>query len=376
MAILLRDAGLGDRASILGTDISLPRLARARRARYSAWSLRGVPEEIVRRDFRRHGKQYQLRGELREAVTFRPLNLAEESYPSLASGAWEMDLVLCRNVLIYLDPEVVAGVARRLMRSLSERGWLFLGASDPPLSGMVECEVVVTGSGVAYRRKPRARRPSAEGAIPAGAPPSPVPERDRPPIPGGEARRPAAPAPVPVPVPDPEEGAPADPAEVASLYAARDYARAADRAQALLEHAPTDPELWILRVRALANQGKLAEAGRACSAALEHCRTSAELMYLHALLLSSARHVPEAIAAARRALYLDRRLVMAHVVLGDLLLRQGSREAARTALRNAERLLAGLPAEEVVPASDGESAGTLLQTVRLHLKLSGADDRY
>lgn len=361
LAILLRDAGLERGASILGTDISRERLARARRARYSKWSLRGVPEAVVRRDFRRQGNHYQLRPELREAVKYRQLNLADESFPSVASGVWGMDLILCRNVLIYLEPWAVAGVARRLMQSLSARGWLFLGASDPPLTDLVECEVVITGAGIAYRRGAPGRRAPVDRvaafrayATPVAEPaPRRVPDRDPPPV--GE-----------------EEGAPAalDPEEVGSLYARREYSRASERARVHLERAPSEPALWILLVRSLANQGNLAEAGRACSAALEHCRTNAELMHLQALLLSSAGHLAEAVAAERRALYLDRRFIMAHLSLGTLLLRSGEGEAARAALRAAERLLAASPPDAVVPASDGETAGKLLASVRRQLRLT------
>lgn len=362
LAILLKEVGLGGTATVLGTDLSHERLDRARRARYSRWSLRGVPPEVVDRYFAQRGNQYALTPEIREGVTFRQLNLADESYPSLASGVWTMDLILCRNVLIYLDRATVAGVARRLMRALSPRGWLFLGASDPPLSGLVECETVITGAGVAYRHPSRPRARAATVSEPPARPPPPepsasVPERAKPPAPREPPARVAEPPP------------PLDATEVTSLYASREYARAGERARRLLERDPGDPGLWILLVRALANQGELAEAGRACTAALEHHRTSAELMYLHALLLSAAEHYGEAVAAARRALYLDRRLVVGHLVLGSVLRSLGEDEAARAALRNAERLLASAPAEGVVPASDGETARRLLATVRLQLKL-------
>src|SRR5690606_19406526 len=51
LAILLRESGWEGRAAVLGTDISKPRLALARRGRFSEWSLRAVPGDIVRRYF-------------------------------------------------------------------------------------------------------------------------------------------------------------------------------------------------------------------------------------------------------------------------------------------------------------------------------------
>jgi chemotaxis protein methyltransferase CheR len=126
-------------------------------------------------------------------------------------------------------------------------------------------------------------------------------------------------------------------------------------------------------VRALANRGELKAAGQACAAALDSHRTSAELTYLHAVLLSEAGHPGEAAEAARRALYLDRGLVVAHMTLGGVLARLGDADGARRALRNAQRLLADMAPEQIVPASDQESAGRLAEMARLQLQLlSGA----
>ncbi|HEU4631241.1 MAG TPA: protein-glutamate O-methyltransferase CheR, partial [Gemmatimonadaceae bacterium] len=184
LAILLYEAGWRDAGRVLGTDISRPRLLAAERARYTRWSMRGVAPETVARYFIARGPHFYLRPELRAMADFRALNLATDDFPSAASGIGEMDVVLCRNVLIYLDRATVAAVARRLLASLSEEGWLFLGASDPMLGELVPCETVVTGAGLAYRRldvalpRPRVwvhREPPAPPEPPTAAAPSAAP---------------------------------------------------------------------------------------------------------------------------------------------------------------------------------------------------------
>jgi len=160
-----------------------------------------------------------------------------------------------------------------------------------------------------------------------------------------------------------------DPTEAARCYAVRDYRRAAEVATAVVRRDDGDPALWIVLVRSLANQGQLAAAGLACAAALDRHRTSAELAYLHAMLLAEAGRCSEAASAARRALYLDRRLVVAHLALGGALARLGEVEGARRALGNAERLLVSLPPDAILPASDGEPAGRLAEMTRVQLQL-------
>ena len=361
LAIVLRELGLNGAANIVGTDLSRIALARARQAVYTPWSLRGVPEDVIRSHFVAVGEKFSLVPAVREAVDFRYLNLAEDAYPSLPTGIWGMDLILCRNVLIYFDKDTVVRVARGLLESLGDDGWLLLGSSDPMIGGLVPCDVEVTAAGLAYRRA-SAMRTGGNRPGSAAVSPEPVLEHQRvpetaetAPAPGADAREPDPPM--------------EDPTEAARCYAVRDYRRAAEVATAVVRRDDGDPALWIVLVRSLANQGQLAAAGLACAAALDRHRTSAELAYLHAMLLAEAGRCSEAASAARRALYLDRRLVVAHLALGGALARLGEVEGARRALGNAERLLVSLPPDAILPASDGEPAGRLAEMTRVQLQL-------
>lgn len=359
LAILLSESGRLPKAHILGTDISRAALTRARQARYTRWSLRGVPDNVVRAHFTERGGQFLLTPAVRAAVEFGYLNLAEDVYPSLSTGVWGMDLILCRNVLIYFDRDTVAQVAQRLFDSLAEGGWLLLGASDPPLADLIPAEVVVTRAGLAYRRGIRSR---ASPVAQAPAPPA-LAETLLEPLRPVAAPIPSEPEAVTIPLAD----------EVLVRYSERDYRSAARLAERAVAHEDGDPRLWVLWVRALANQGDLSSAGRACAAGLDRHGTCAELTYLHAILLGEGGHPAEAARAARAALYLDRHLAVAHLTLGAALVKLGDTAGARRSFRNAERLLAAMPSDAVVPASDGEPPARLAEMVRLQLRLLAED---
>lgn len=328
LAIIARELGLEPQPHIIATDLSRAALARAARARYGRWSLRGVAEQVVQTHFARKGDAFHLDSAVRSAVEFGYLNLAEDAYPSLATGIWGMDLILCRNVLMYFDRETAARVARRLVESLAEDGWLVLGASDPLAGELAACEVVMTEAGLVYRRGGKDI-----------APPVPV-EQVWVPLP-------ALPPPPPPPLPRP-------PPRLEEERVERDH---------------DDVTQSIALVRSLANRGDLVDAGRECAAALERHRDSAELLYLHAVLLAEAGRHAESARAARGALYLDRELIVAHIALGSALARVGDNPGAHRALRNAERLLGGMSPDAVVPASDGEPAARLSEMVRMRLTL-------
>jgi chemotaxis protein methyltransferase CheR len=349
VAILAHQDHLVPRPHILGTDLSRAALAKARRAVYSRWSMRSTPDDLVPSYFERREGRYHLAPAIRDAVEFRYLNLVEDAYPSPATGAWAMDVILCRNVLIYHDPDSIARIAGRLVGCLSEHGWLLLGACDPQVAEVVACEVVVTEAGLAYRR------PSGRSTVAVTGPSQSSPALASDGVPD------AAPALFLPPT--------LAPTEVTEPLAQPTDSHAASHTEPALRRDGGDAGFGVTQIRALANAGRLSEAGRECAAALDLHRESAELMYLHAVLLSEGDRPIEAAAAARRALYLDGSLVVAHLTLGAAMARLQDRPAARRAFRNAERLLAAMSPDALVPASEDEPAGRLLAIARAQLEL-------
>ncbi|HEX9692550.1 MAG TPA: protein-glutamate O-methyltransferase CheR [Gemmatimonadales bacterium] len=378
LAVVADELGLGDGASIVATDLSRAALALARRACYNRWSLRGVPESVVARSFELVGNEYRLAPAVRDAVDFRYLNLAEDVYPSLASGIWSMDLILCRNVLIYFDNETAARVIRALVRCLAPHGWLLLGASDPPANRCDDVEVLLTDAGLAYRRaaagvaraavqtwapEAGAARAEPEGAA---APAGPVERNGASPRVSADMELDAMESEARAP---PDQGADALAAAADAAYRAGDYRLAATLADRIVREGGGDLPTSVLLVRAYANQGALEAAGRACAAALDRHRMSAEVLYLHGLLSAAAGRHAAAVGDLRRALYLDRHLAVVYLTLGGELLRTGDLAGARRAFTAAQRLLTGLPADAVVPASDGQRAGRLAAMARVQLEL-------
>ncbi len=359
LAIMLREQPLLHDSRVVGTEISRERLAVARAARYGRWSLRGLDPAVIDRYFARRGDRFQLDAKVRASVEFRYLNLAEDTYPASSTGIWGMDLILCRNVLIYFDRATVKHVAARLVSSLADDGWLFLGASDPPIGDLVPCEVVMTGAGLAYR-KPNVRPHRRDGwrveqaadTVVLPVSPAIAPE------PVVVARKVAEP-PVVAPPAAPSAGD-----EVERRYLARDFDEVVSLARRAREDGRSDASLWIMLVRALANLGRLAEAGTECASALDLHRGNAELLYLHAMLLAEAQRSGDAVAAVRRALYLDRGMTVAHLALATLLARAGDCPGALRSFRTVERQLSALEPGAPVPASDGEPARRLLEIAK------------
>jgi chemotaxis protein methyltransferase CheR len=114
---------------VLATDISTEMLARSRTGRYSQLEVnRGLPSAYLKY-FDKDGLDWQIRGELRQMIEFRELNLA---------GPWSAmpptDLIMLRNVLIYFDVATKRQILAKIRKVLRPGGFLLLGTAETTMN--------------------------------------------------------------------------------------------------------------------------------------------------------------------------------------------------------------------------------------------------
>ena len=129
LALLANEAlGPGRAAvTVVGSDVSRTALRLAEQARYGRRAVRLLEPRLLDAYFVRDGDEYTPGAVLRQAVTFVRHNLALAAEPP-AGGAF--DLVVCRNVLIYLEPKAVEHAVALLRAALVPGGVLLLGTAD------------------------------------------------------------------------------------------------------------------------------------------------------------------------------------------------------------------------------------------------------
>ncbi|MBV8500731.1 MAG: methyltransferase domain-containing protein [Paucibacter sp.] len=109
-------------------DISPLRLQQATAGCYGDWSMRSTPGSQRRRWFKRDTAFHLIAPELRHRVRFEQRNLCEAD-PAFW-GASRYDLVLCRNLLMYLEPPAVERALQHIAQVLAAGGYLFLGRGE------------------------------------------------------------------------------------------------------------------------------------------------------------------------------------------------------------------------------------------------------
>ena len=370
--------------TILATDINTRALQKASNGVYGSWSFRDTPGWLRPQFFDKTSSgDWAIRPEIKRQVAFSYLNLAADPYPSLATNTNAMDIIFCRNVLMYFRPDTMRRVVERLHDALRDGGYLFVAPSEASHEFFPQFERVASRGEILYRKvgaghaagdghragaRPGERRPhSVEPVIApranAGVPVAPgAPDTAR----RTPAWRPAAepaeqsrgprrsppprpPGPPRAPGPSPARLQPAvEEREAAASGAAAPLAAAARRA---------------------ANEGRLREALASCEEAIAADKLSAGYRYLYATILAELDQEDDAVKALNSTVYLDPGFVLAHFLYGNIARRRARAGEAESHFRTTLALLEELSPDCVLPESGGMTAGKLAEIVKSVIEL-------
>ncbi len=375
IAIALREA-LPDISSwsieILGIDASPAMLQKARRARYSQWSLRATPAAKRQAWFRPEGTDWNLLPEVREMVTFAEKNLLADD-----NDLWRgehYDLIFCRNVIMYLEPDAMRRVVDRIAASLVPGGWLFVGHAETLRGLSQRFHLCHTHDTFYYQKvgdpKPGVRT-TTSGTRPDSPPHAPASDHWLESIRQSTAR-------VDHLTFDTHEPQPSnnttifplithtDAAGPQSLESILDHMRherfgdALDELSKLPGDAENNLDVLLLKAVIQTNRGRFDEADALSTRLLELDDLNAGAHYLKALAREHSGDDVGANAEGETAAHLDPTFAMPHLHLGLIAARNGRAAAARDSLARALSLLTAETDTRVLLFGGGFSRDALL----------------
>ncbi len=358
---------------ILATDISPTALKRAQKGVYSDWSFREDRAKAMRpRYFTRYrpagGRpakdHYRLRDDIRQMVTFAPLNLIEDEYPAITNNTVSMDLILCRNVTIYFTEETTRWVILKLHDALMDGAWLVVGHSEPSLTIYREFQTHIFSGTVLYQKIDRTypyrdvrstRIDLSEKIKPQTAPLRPPPIQPK--------KVTSALSPPPPLPPEPDHY------EVAGVLLNKGNTEEAieELHRKIAQDSGFAPAHSMLG-RAYANLGRWDKARYWCQSALKLDTLQPEAYYVLGLIYEHEDELSQAIEMFKKAIYLDRDAPLLHFHLSMLYKKEGQISNAKKACQNTVRVLAKWPPASIVPDSGGATAKHLLDAARRILK--------
>jgi chemotaxis protein methyltransferase CheR len=344
-------------AIILASDINRNFLRKAAEGIYGEWSFRDTPGWARKRYFkRRKDGRFDLLPRIRDRVTFSYLNLAEEVYPSSANGTSGLDVIICRNVLMYFSSDGAKKMIESFHQALAPGGWLIVSPVDCPGTNFSQFTAVRHSEATLYRKTSDSGLHVKAGVFP-GSVPTVAPGAPR----VAEAKM-LAPS---------DFGEPLLPS-IDNRNAREKPAAAPDgpgprpRFGGLAENTPASidqRDTFFRAARACAGEGKLSEAIQWCEKGIAANKLDPAIHYLLATIYQEQGLGSAAMNSLADTLYLDPDFVAAHFALGTLCLSQQRHEEAQRHFKNAIALLRQLPSGQVVPESGGMTAGYLMQTI-------------
>jgi chemotaxis protein methyltransferase CheR len=349
--------------SIRAVDLNPAALAKAAQARYSSWSLRETAIDTRAKWFRENGRDVVLDETARAMVGFEQANLAEND-PAL----WRpdtYDVIFCRNVLMYFEPEQMRAAIANIARALAPGGYLFLGHAET-LRGVSDAfHLCNTHETFYYQRKDSADENSARVIPFAPRPPAATPpahadigwfddirlasERVAALVPMAPAAEPPAAA----------SDTPFDKTRTLALLRQERFAEALGQVQAETQ-THRKPDLLLLEAALLVHCGKLEAADEAASRLLLLDGASAGAHYVLALCREHVGLAERAAEHHRAAVRHDSSFAMPRLHLGLLARRAGDLRRARTEFSQAIALLERENASRLVLFGGGFSREALV----------------
>lgn len=328
--------------TLLATDIAPISLKKAAAGVYSDWSFRNTPLWVKERCFERIKNSFMIASRIKRLVTFSCHNLADDPYPAIINNTNAMDIIFCRNVLMYFTRDRANAIIDNLAHCLVDGGWLVMSPVEAPGSGLPPSLYPVNFPGALLYRK--------------GVKPRDVGRRL-------------------MVIPEAPKAIEKWPVVVATTAQSADSRRTRQpevKVPSPPEHLVSDIEMMAKQARQLADTGQLADALALCTVALQSDKLNAAMHYLQATILQELGRADDAATSLKRALYIDQDFVVAHFSLGHLLRRQGKLKAAGKHLEKASSLLKSYGREDIPPEAEGISAERLIELINT---MQGAGDR-
>jgi chemotaxis protein methyltransferase CheR len=359
--------------TIIGSDINPIALNKARKGIYSNWSLRGTPEKIIKKYFTQTGNNcFEIAPHIRQMVRFSQLNLMDDNYQQSINFYEAIDVILCRNVLMYFNDTGRINALKKLSKLLIDNGWLITGPAE---SGFIDLDELtsVRFPNALYHRKGLPRKTIEKAR--------PFPFRRK-----GLHHRPAPPAHTGRRLNDkkctrrltdckisrpPEKQKYDMYQEALNDYNRGEYSESVKKLLAIVSHGQNNNNAFLMKTESLlllaksyANIGELENARHWCEKAIESEKLNPTIYYLLSTIFQSAGDIDNSLKSLKQSIYLDPDFIMAHFTTGMLLHQKNMPAESRKSMQNALSLLELTDTDEILPFSEGMTAGRLIETIK------------
>ncbi|MFZ5519402.1 MAG: CheR family methyltransferase [Candidatus Zhuqueibacterota bacterium] len=364
---------------ILGTDINHSSLEKAKAGFYREWSFRDVPQRIKSEYFTPQDGGLVIRPDIQQMVTYNYLNLVENCYPSFYNQTTDMDIIICRNVMIYFSNPTSERVIERFYQTLDTNGWLLVGHSEP-MTMLPHNFATVNIQDALFYRKPDPLSAKEKSAHSVVAPWKSGESAMRSP----KSRQGNSHAEKKIRTVGRLNASPSNPSrqqqhaedvsEVNKLVAAGKWQEAIQTLTLKIQARPEKVDYYLDIAKIYANQKMPDQALRWCENALEKDRSYLPTYFITSLVYQELNRFADAERLLKQALYVNQDFLFGHFHLAMLYQKTGDLNKAKKIFSTIQRQLAELSGTDKLICSDGltvEQMSKLVSTYTGKLDQSG-----
>lgn len=334
--------------NIIATDINYKSLDKAREGIYGEWSFRGVDLNLKNKYFDKiENTRYKLKDSIMKLVKFHSLNLADSNYIVDGRIINNVDIIFCRNVLMYFSRPQINQIINRFYNIIINGGWLVVAPTESMFVNDTDFKSVNINNMFLFNKNigqdnpvkiqdnhSRLKNFSMIKEIKTNFVHKSVYNKDK--------------------LKSPSDS----------------FIIEEKSSNKLLEKETVIAEDFELLCRSSANEGNFEEALKWCEEAISSDKINPYYYYLLASIQQEQGNINEAIISLKKSVYLDSDFIMAYFNLGNLKLKQGKHKEAYKSFENAGMLLNKLSEEDIVPHSEEMTAGMLKQIIS-NIELQG-----
>jgi chemotaxis protein methyltransferase CheR len=344
---------------VIATDINPKVIEKAKAGQYGQWSFRNSPLWLKSRYFNLHSeKKYEIIPEIKALVSFSVLNLASLPFRGIQNG---MDIIFCRNVLMYLTDGWIKMISDSLFKTLSYNGWFVVSSCELGSRLFSQYETVQFPGAILYRKSKKeiaSIRDDSHG------------EHLTKIIKDSQSFRKVG----------SESGGNPD---LKSEFRPSKSGITIDQLRiseptSLPEKTDNKPEMKsegdLLQesrtmILSLADRGELEEALSKCNSAIESFKLAADLYLLRASIQLELNKSTDAITSLRQAIYLSPDHIMGHFALGRLFMGLGNTKNTKRYFSNVLGMTEKYGKDDIIPESEGLSVMEIRDIANKNLQL-------
>lgn len=348
--------------TILASDINPNAIQKALKGEYTEWSFRDTDIITKNKYFTSSGKLWSIVPEIKKMVTFSYLNLAKNSYPSSLTNTEEMDVIFCRNVMMYFTPQVINEVSNRFYNSINENGWqitsqvelndeyfsdferihykksIFYQKTNRPKVSLktqtFRTSVLPVSTTMHYIKKTEGKKAVTKSTI-KNIEKESVAVLKSPPI-AKEER-----------------------SDIDTLFQRGEYQQCIKYCLKFIEKGKLNNDIFLLLVKSYANSGQQAASNEIIKDIISKNIATPEMHYHYASFLNEQNDLKQTEIVLKKAIYLNHKHILSHLMLGDICLKNDKKQLAFKYYKTAAELLEEYNDNEIVPESGGITAGRI-----------------